>query len=159
MKKHMQLVLIPSFLFRGSAVSQTDLTGTWQGKVASRPNELIQFIITKKANGSYAALFVSPHNINHANAASFAGGRLIIDVHSLPGFYSGTVGKDNITGEWRQQNSVFPLILTLQKPDVGTLKPLLGEWTGTTWLAGAVKRKRACRFRARLETLDRTTIW
>ncbi len=60
--------------------------------------------------------------------------------------YSGTVGNDTITGEWRQQNSVYPLVLTLQKPEIGVLKPLFGEWYGTIWLEGAVKRVIVFRF-------------
>ena len=56
------------------------------------------------------------------------------------------VGNDTITGEWRQQNSVYPLVLTLQKPEIGALKPLFGEWYGTIWLEGAVKRVIVFRF-------------
>jgi hypothetical protein len=70
----------------------------------------IQFILTKQANGSYAALLNSPDtgaikNIP-ATGVRFAGGILTIDVASLSGSYSGTVGKGTITGELKQEGSV-----------------------------------------------------
>ncbi len=148
MKNLAKLALLLGFLFCSSAAAQTDLTGTWQGKVSARPNESyqVQFVITRQENGSYKALFISPKNINHANEVKIAGNTLTINVYSLRSSYSGTVDKDTITGEWRQQNSIYPLALSLQKPDMGALKPLFGEWVGTLWLDGAIKRIGVFRF-------------
>lgn len=142
MKTYLKLFLILSLFFCGSATAQTDLAGTWQGKLAAQSNESypIQFVITRNTNSSYAAVFVSPRNINNASAVQLNGNILTIDVPSLHGSYSGTVGKDTITGEWRQRNGVLPLLLTLDKPDMASLKPLMGEWFGTTLLETAVKR-------------------
>ena len=137
MKKQMTSVLILSFLFCGTAIAQSDLTGTWQGKLATSPNEkmTIQFIISKRANGSYGVVLNSPdtEGIKNiiASAVKFADGKLTVDITSLNGIYSGTVAKGVITGEWKQAGSTFPLILTTYKqPELGTLKPLLGEWVG-----------------------------
>ena len=137
MKKHTMLALILSLLFCTAAIAQTDLAGTWQGKLATSPNEkvTIQFIIAKQANGSYSVVLNSPDTGGIRNVAAsgvkFADGKLTVDVASLSGSYSGTVAKGVITGEWKQAGSSFPLTLTpYTKPSVSTLKPLVGEWVG-----------------------------
>jgi hypothetical protein len=137
MKKHAMLVLILSLLFCSSAIAQADLAGTWQGKLATSPNEklTIQFIITRQANGSYSVVLNSPETGGIRNIAAtgvkFADGKLTVDVASLSGSYSGTVAKNVITGEWKQAGSTFPLVLTpYKKPTVSMLKPLVGEWVG-----------------------------
>ena len=137
MKKHTMLVLILSLLFCTGAVAQTDLAGTWQGKLSTSPNEkiTIQFVIAKQANGSYSVVLNSPDTGGIRNVAAtgvtFADGKLTVDVASLSGSYSGTVAKGVITGEWKQAGSTFPLVLTpYKKPEVSTLKPLVGEWVG-----------------------------
>jgi len=137
MIKRIRLILWIGLLFCCNAMAQMDLSGTWQGKLAVSPNEnlTIQFIITKQPDGSYKALLNSPDtgaikNVP-ASAVKYAAGKLTIDVASLSGTYSGTVGKGTITGEWKQQGSTMPLVLTpYKKPESATLKPLLGEWVG-----------------------------
>lgn len=121
----------------GNALAQTDLSGTWQGKLAVSPNEkiTIQFILKKQPNGSYAATLNSPDSGGIRNVAAtavkYAGDKLTIDVASLSGSYSGTVAKGTITGEWKQQGSAFPLVLTpYKKPEAAAFKPLMGRWEG-----------------------------
>jgi hypothetical protein len=131
------VVLIVSLLFGTSAFAQTDLAGTWQGKLAVDQNTkmTIQFVLTRKADGSYAAVLNSPDtgaikNVA-ASAVQYSGGKLNIEVATLNGTYSGTVSKGTITGEWKQQGSVLPLILIpYKKPEAGTFKVLLGRWEG-----------------------------
>jgi hypothetical protein len=137
MKIYIQLVLIVGLFFCGKAVAQTDLTGTWQGKLAAGPTEkvTVQFIFTKQADGSYKALLNSPDTGGFRNVAvdkvQYKDGRLTLEVTSLSGSYSGTVAKDAITGEWRQAGSALPLVLTpYRPPTAATLKPLLGSWVG-----------------------------
>jgi hypothetical protein len=137
MTKHTMLVLILSLLFCTRAIAQTDLTGTWQGKLATSPNEkvTIQFILARQANGSYSAVLNSPDTGGIRNIAAtgvkFSDGKLTVDVAGLSGSYSGTVAKGTITGEWKQSGSTFPLILApYKKPEVSSFKPLLGEWVG-----------------------------
>jgi hypothetical protein len=132
-------IVIISFMVCAQAVAQTDLTGTWQGKLAVGKNETIniQFIITKDAKGSYKAVVNSPDSETIKNvpagAVKFNGGKLSIDVASLSGSYAGTMIKDAFSGEWRQQGNVFPLTLTQYKaPTASALKPLIGEWVGRT---------------------------
>jgi hypothetical protein len=139
-------VLILSLLFCSGAAAQTDLTGTWQGKLAASPNEqlIIQFILAKQANGTYAAVVNSPDTGGVKNVPAtvvkFVGGILTIDVASLSGSYSGTVGKGVITGQWKQENRTLPLVLTAyRKPDASTLKPLVGDWVGSFEMAGQGK--------------------
>jgi hypothetical protein len=95
----------------------------------------IHFILSKKADGSYGAVLNSPDTGGIRNVAAtsvkYAGGKLNIDVASLSGTYSGMVGKGVITGEWKQQGSSLPLVLTpYKKPETAALKPLLGRWEG-----------------------------
>jgi hypothetical protein len=137
MKTFMMLVLALGLLFCSGVFAQTDLTGTWQGKLATSPNEklTIQFVLTKQADGSYKAVLNSPDTGGIKNVAAtsvkLTGSKLDIDVASLSGSYSGTVAKGSITGEWKQQGSSFPMVLTPYKAPVpSTFKPLLGEWVG-----------------------------
>jgi hypothetical protein len=146
MKKHWILVLILSFLICSSVIAQTDLTGTWQGKLAPSPNEkvTIQFTFAKQANGSYSAVLNSPDTGGIKNIAAtgvkFADGKLTVDVASLSGSYSGTAAKGTITGEWKQSGSTLPLILTpYKKPEISSFKPLLGEWVGELMPPGGPK--------------------
>ena len=110
------------------------MAGTWQGKLAidQATQITIQFILSKKTDGTYTAVVNSPEgSIKNvaASAVKYSNGKLDIDVASLSGAYRGTVGKGTITGEWHQQGSTFPLVLTpYKKPDAASLKPLLGEW-------------------------------
>jgi hypothetical protein len=135
MKMHTRLFLIFSLLFCCNMFAQTDLTGTWQGKLTVDQNTkmTIHFVLTKKADGSYSAVLNSPDtggikNVT-ANVVQYSGGKLKIEVASLSGSYSGTVAKGTIAGEWKQQGTTFPLVLTpYQKPSAASLKPLLGEW-------------------------------
>jgi|WetSurMetagenome_2_1015567.scaffolds.fasta_scaffold107129_2 hypothetical protein len=137
MKKQVVLFLILGLIFCAGAIAQTDLTGTWQGKLATSPNEkvTIQFIIKKQADGAYSVILNSPdtgavRNVT-ASGVKFANGILSVDVASLSGSYTGTVTKGVITGEWKQAGSTFPLILSpYKKPEVSALKPLVGEWVG-----------------------------
>jgi hypothetical protein len=143
MKTMVRIFLILSFLFCGSLFAQTDLTGTYQGKLAidQKTTMVIQFILTKQADGSYKAVVNSPESgaIKNvpASAVKLAGGKLTIDVASLSGSYAGTVGKGTITGEWKQPGSTIPLVLTpYKKPESGSFKPILGEWTGKLTVPG-----------------------
>jgi hypothetical protein len=134
MKTYVMFFLMLSLLLCGHAVAQTDLTGTWQGKLAidQATKITIQFILSKKANGTYSAVVNSTDsNILNvaASAVKYSDSKLSIEVASLSGSYKGTMVKGTITGEWRQQGSTFPLVLTpYKKPDASLLKPLLGEW-------------------------------
>jgi hypothetical protein len=142
MKTYVMFFLMLSLLLCGHAVAQTDLTGTWQGKLAidQATKITIQFIISKKADGTYSAIVNSTDssikNVS-ASAVQLAGGKLTIDVASLSGSYAGTVGKGTITGEWKQPGSTLPLVLTpYKKPEAGSFKPLLGEWFGKLLVPG-----------------------
>ena len=135
MKTYTKFFLIIGLFCVCNAFAQTDIAGTWQGKLAIDQNTQmnIHFILAKKADGSYSAVLNSPDtggikNVE-ATAVKYSGNKLDIEVASLSGSYSGTVAKGAITGEWRQQGSTFPLVLTpYTKPSASTLKPLLGEW-------------------------------
>ena len=137
MKTYIKLVFIFSLLFCGRAVAQTDLAGTWQGKLSLNATDkmTIQFIISKEADGSYKAVLNSPDyggpKKEPAKNVQFKAGKLALEVPTLNGSYSGTFAKGVITGEWKQQGSTLPLILTrYEAPSANTLKPLLGSWVG-----------------------------
>ena len=137
MKNHTEFVLILSLFFCTCTSAQTDLTGIWQGELAVSPNEklTIQFILTRQANGSYAAVVNSLdtgdiRNVS-ATAVKYDEGKLTVEVAGLDGSYSGTVGRKIITGEWKEPASALPLVLHwYEKPNVSTLRPLVGEWVG-----------------------------
>jgi hypothetical protein len=137
MRTYTKLVLIFSLLFCGKAFAQTDLAGTWQGKLSLNATDkmTIQFILTKEADGSYKAVLNSPDEggpkKEPAKNVQFKADKLTLDVPTLNGSYSGTMAKGVITGEWHQQGSTLPLVLTrYQAPTAGALKPLLGSWVG-----------------------------
>ncbi len=153
MKARMALLLITGFLICTNLFAQSDLAGTWQGKLATSPNDklTIQFVFTKQADGSYKVVLNSPDTGGIKNVPAtgvkYAGGKLTVDVASLSGSYSGTVAKGVITGEWKQAGSTFPLILTpYAKPSVSTLKPLLGEWVGKLNAPGVTNLSLVFRF-------------
>lgn len=146
-------ILIFIFCLCMSAAAQIDLSGTWQGKLAISPNESItvQITISKQAGGSYTAMLDSPDSsaIKNvpASAVKISGTVLTIDVASLSGSYSGTVGKEIITGEWKQEGNSLPLVLTpYRKASLASLKPILGEWTGEMILPGQGSTAVAFRF-------------
>jgi hypothetical protein len=137
MKTYIKLVFIFSMFLCSKAFAQTDLAGTWQGKLSLGATDKmnVQFIITKEANGSYKAVLNSPDFGGPKNEAAkniqFKDGKLTLEVPTLNGTYSGTMAKGVITGEWRQQGSNLPLILTrYQAPTTVSLKPLEGSWVG-----------------------------
>jgi hypothetical protein len=153
MKKWIGIFLILSFVFCGSVFAQTELAGTWQGKLAISPNEnmTIQFILTKQADGSYKAVLNSPDSgaIKNvpADAVKYAGGKLTVEVKSLSGTYAGTMGKGAITGEWKQPGSTLPLVLTpYKKPEAASFKPLLGQWFGKLTVPGVTSLTLIYRF-------------
>ncbi len=143
MKTRIGIFLILGFVFCGSMFAQTDVAGTWEGKLAVSPNEsiIVQFTLTKQADGSYKAVLNSPNsgaikNVS-ADTVKYAGGKLNLDVKSLSGSYTGTLVKGTITGEWKQPGSTLPLVLTpYKKPEAASFKPLVGEWFGKLTVPG-----------------------
>lgn len=137
MRSYLWIILVLGFLSSGSALAQTDLTGTWQGTMEITPEQklTIQFIISKKDDGSYAAVLNSPDTgaIKDiaAESVTYKDGTLDIDVQSLSGSYSGKIADNVITGEWKQPGSALDLVLTpYVKPKEVPTDPLLGEWVG-----------------------------
>jgi hypothetical protein len=145
MRTYLRIVLILGIFSGGMAFAQTDLSGTWQGKLDISPDQklTIQFIITKKADGSYAVVLDSPDTgaIKDvaADTVSFKDGTLSLEVKSLSGSYSGVVSKGAITGEWKQPGSAMTLVLKpYEKPKPSSTEPLLGEWVGKLEVSGAL---------------------
>ena len=143
MKTTIQMTFICLLIFCVGVVAQTDIAGTWEGKLEIAPGQemRIHFIITKQGDGSYKAVLDSPDTgaikNEPASAVAYAGGKLTVEVDSLSGSYSGTVGEGTITGEWKQPGSTLPLVLSAYKePSSDTLKPLLGEWSGKLKVPG-----------------------
>ena len=143
MRTYLWIILILGFLSSGSAMAQTDITRTWQGKMDLSPEQklTIQFIITKKDDGSYSAVLNSPDTgaIKDiaADSVTYKDGILDIDVKSLSGSYSGKIADNVITGEWKQPGSTFKMVLTpYDKPKEVPTDPLLGEWVGKLAIQG-----------------------
>jgi len=123
----------------GPAAAQTNLAGTWQGRLEVAPGQsmAIHFVIAAAPGGGYSAVVTSPDSgaIKNVRAASvkYVDNRLTIDVPALSGGYAGTLRKGVFEGEWSQEGAKLPL--SLRPYEKSALTPaeiavLLGEWSG-----------------------------
>lgn len=132
--------LILAGLLTGTATAQTNLAGTWQGRLEVAPGTTlsIQFVIAAKPGGGYSAVVTSPDSgaIKNVPAATvtFADSKLTLDVPSLSGGYAGTLRNGVLEGEWSQEGKKLPLSLkpyekrALTRAEMDVLR---GEWVGT----------------------------
>jgi hypothetical protein len=139
MKKTL-LSLLAWTALAATAAEQTNLSGTWQGKLEVAPGQslTIQFVITAKPDGGYTAVVTSPDDgaikNEPASNVTFANNQLKLDVPSLSGGYAGTLSNGVIAGEWSQEGTKLPLSLQrferkpLTKANIDTLR---GDWVGT----------------------------
>jgi hypothetical protein len=121
------------------AAAQTNIAGTWQGRLEVAPGTslTIQFVITAEQGGGYSAVVTSPDSgaIKNVRAAgvTFADSRLTLDVPALSGGYAGTLRDGVLEGEWQQEGAKLPLSLrpyetpTLSQAEIDTLT---GTWSG-----------------------------
>ena len=121
------------------AAAQTNLAGTWRGRLQVADKSItIHFVIKAEPGGKYSAVVTSPDEgaIKNAPAKSvtFADNKLTLDVPSLSGGYAGTLRNGVLEGEWSQEGAKLPLSLKpfetpiLTKSDLDVLR---GEWFGT----------------------------
>jgi hypothetical protein len=144
MKTLFQALLLSAAL-AAPAAAQTDLAGTWQGRLEVAPGTslAIHFVIAAEPGGGYSAVVTSPDSgaIKNVRAASvtFADSKLAVDVPALSGGYAGTLRDGVFEGEWSQEGAKLPLSLrpaetpTLTQADIDTLR---GEWAGKLNAAG-----------------------
>jgi hypothetical protein len=121
------------------AFAQTNLPGTWHGRLEVAPGKtiVIHFVIAAEPGGKYSAVLTSPEDgaIKDVRAGSvkYADNRLTVDVPALSGGYAGTLRNGAFEGEWTQEGTKLPLTLrpfeaqALKKADLDTLR---GEWFG-----------------------------
>lgn len=121
------------------AAAQTNLAGTWQGRLEAAPGTTItiHFVIAAKTGGGYTAIVTSPDSgaIKNVPATSvtFTDSKLTIDVPALSGGYAGTLRNGVLEGEWSQAGAKLPLSLkpyekaALTKAEIDVLR---GEWSG-----------------------------
>lgn len=133
------LAIVSSAALNGPAAAQTDLAGTWQGRLEVAPGQTIaiHFVISAAPGGGYSAVVTSPDSgaIKNVRAGSvaFSDNRLKIDVPELSGGYAGTLRQGVFEGEWSQEGTKIPLALrpfqapALTRADIGALR---GEWSG-----------------------------
>jgi hypothetical protein len=131
--------LLLSAALAGPATAQTDLAGTWQGRLELAPGQTlaIHFVIAAAPDGGYSAVVTSPDSgaIKNVRATSvtFADSKLTVDVPALSGGYTGTLRGSVLEGQWLQGGAKLPLSLrpyetpTLTQADIDTLR---GEWFG-----------------------------
>jgi hypothetical protein len=145
MKTCVRLLVLLSALFAGHAFAQQELAGTWQGKLAidAKTSLTIQFIFTKKPDGTYSAVLNSPDNGGIKNVAASAvkwnAGALSLQVPSLSGSYAGTLKDGKLDGKWTQEGSALPLVLSAyQKPVIAKadMDKLVGTWHGPVTITG-----------------------
>jgi hypothetical protein len=123
----------------GTASAQSNIAGTWQGKLEAAPGKtlVIQFVIKAAPGGGYSVVVTSPDEGAIKNVAAktvkFADNKLTIDVPALSGGYAGTLRNGAFEGEWSQEGAKLPLSLrpyetpTLTQADINALR---GEWSG-----------------------------
>jgi uncharacterized protein (TIGR03435 family) len=109
-----------------SATAKTNIDDTWQGTLHV-PNDLRTVVkITKGADGSLKALWYSidqqPRPVT-VKATTFQNGELHLSIEDIDGVYTGKMSADGntITGEWKQVDKSFPLVLARVTPQT--------EWT------------------------------
>ena len=131
--------------FAGAAAAQTNLAGTWQGRLEVAPGNTlaIHFVIALKPGGGYSAIVTSPDSGAIKNVAAtrvtFADSKLTLDVPALSGGYAGTLRSGVLEGEWTQEGAKLPLSLRPYYVAVANyldLSPaareqLKGSWSGT----------------------------
>jgi len=129
----------------GLAAAQTNLAGTWQGRLEIAPGKTlaIHFVIAAAPGGGYSAVVTSPDSgaIKNvpATRVAFADNRLTLDVPALSGGYAGALRDGVLVGEWSQEGAKLPLSLkpyeapTLTQADIDVLR---GEWFGKLSAAG-----------------------
>ena len=123
----------------GPAAAETNLVGTWQGRLEVAPGKTIaiHFVIAAKPGGGYSAVVTSPDEgaikNTPAQSVKYADSKLTLDVPALSGAYAGTLRNGVLEGEWSQEGSKLPLSLkpfeapTLTRSDIDVLR---GEWSG-----------------------------
>jgi hypothetical protein len=137
--------LLLSAALAGPAAAQTDLAGTWQGRLEVAPGTTlaIHFVIAAEPGGGYSAVVTSPDSgaIRNVRAAgvTFADNKLSVDVPALAGGYAGTLRDGVLEGEWSQEGAKLPLSLrpyeapSLTQADIAALGD---EWSGRLAAAG-----------------------
>jgi hypothetical protein len=145
MKTCLRFLGMLAVLVAGPAFAQQELAGTWQGKLAVDPQTslTIQFIFTKKPDGTYSAVVNSPDNPAIRNIAassvSYSAGALKVDVKDLSGSYAGSIKDGKFDGKWTQAGSALPLALApYQKPVLAksAVDALNGSWHGPVTVPG-----------------------
>jgi hypothetical protein len=138
-------LLLLSAALAGPAAAQTNVAGTWQGRLEVAPGKTlaIHFVIAQAPGGGYSAVVTSPDDgaIKNVRAArvTFADSRLAVDVPALSGGYAGTLRNGVLEGEWSQEGKKLPLSLrpyetpTLTRADIDVLR---GEWFGKLSASG-----------------------
>lgn len=137
MKMLLKILAVVVLLSINHVMAQEDISGTWQGvlELGGDSKLTVQFIMEKKADGSWSAVINSPDmggikNVK-ANSAAFDGSNLKIDVAELSGAYAGVLKDGAFEGTWSQAGSSLPLQLKPYTKPVMSQKEidtLLGEW-------------------------------
>lgn len=133
------LVLLVFILQVNSAIASEDISGTWQGTLKPAPGSelVIQFVISKNADGAYSVVLNSPDQgaIKDIKASSvvFDSGKLTLDVTALSGAYEGVLKNGTFEGNWKQEGTLIPLNLKPYVKPVLTredMAKLAGQWHG-----------------------------
>jgi hypothetical protein len=139
MKSGLRLFVLLSVLLASPTFAQGELAGTWQGKLAidAKTSLTIQFIFTKKPDGTYSGVLNSPDNGGIKNVAAsgvkWNAGALSLQVPSLSGSYAGTLKDGKLDGKWTQEGQALPLVLSAyEKPVISKadMDKLVGTWHG-----------------------------
>ena len=139
MKRYLHALLL-SLALAGTAAAQTNLVGTWQGRLEGEPGKpvAIQFVFKAAPGGGYSAVITSPDegaikNVPTTNV-KFVDNKLTLEVPTLSGSYAGELKNGALEGQWSQAGTKLPLTLRpyeipiLTKADMDMLR---GEWSGT----------------------------
>jgi hypothetical protein len=145
MKIGLPLFLLAGLLCARAAFAETELAGDWRGKLSVDANTTlpVQFMFTRKPDGSYSAVLNSLDNAFikdvAASSVSLTDGVLKVAVPALSGSYAGTLKDDHFEGQWSQAGSrAIPLALSRLPPtSKADVDALTGSWQGS--LSGPAK--------------------
>ena len=111
-----------------TAAARPGVDDTWQGTLHAQKDLRTVVKITKAPDGSLKAQWYSIDQTPRAmpiKTTTFRDGELRLDVEDIDGVYTGKLSSDGntITGEWKQGDKTFPLVLARSTKETAWAMP------------------------------------
>ncbi|HDQ99397.1 MAG TPA: alpha/beta fold hydrolase [candidate division WOR-3 bacterium] len=121
-----RIVLLTAALLVAAGCSPEDITGTWQGTLATAPAKLRVVFNISRQDGRLTATLDSPDQAVRGvpvAGVEFAQGRLKLDVAAINAGFEGVIENGRLVGTWRQAGAEFPLELARVQGDLTGRRP------------------------------------